>query len=187
MKRIDQNLLWDLLKEHVGHTVEIATYGDPDDPADICLEDMDTDEVILDAEIYTLCPREEEESESEESLTIGRQEIMTNDDKLVFNSEDEARKYAEEKVGKYDAEIGMIGDKRVLLASTGLPIEDRFRNRFEAVVSDFLIEMGIDPESSDASDCISYCGAELESTVLKVLHEHSDALKLDIICAGLDY
>ena len=51
---MDSKELWNILKGHIGHRVEIATYGDPDDPADICLEDMDTNEVILDAEIYTL-------------------------------------------------------------------------------------------------------------------------------------
>lgn len=53
------NLLWDLLKDHIGHKVEIVSYGDPDDPVDICLEDVDTNEVILDAEIYTICARED--------------------------------------------------------------------------------------------------------------------------------
>lgn len=52
-----ERFLWDLLRKHAGHTVEIAIYGDPDDLADICLEDMDTHEVILDAEIYTLRAR----------------------------------------------------------------------------------------------------------------------------------
>lgn len=53
------NLLWNILKEHAGHQVEIAIYGNPDDPADICLEDMDTNEVILDAADYTICARED--------------------------------------------------------------------------------------------------------------------------------
>lgn len=52
-------LLWNILKEHFGHKVEIAIYGDPDNPANIALEDMDTGEVILDAEIYTICARED--------------------------------------------------------------------------------------------------------------------------------
>lgn len=51
--------LWDLLKDHYGHKVEIAIYGDIDDPVSITLEDMDTNEVIIDAEIYTLCARED--------------------------------------------------------------------------------------------------------------------------------
>lgn len=53
------NLLWEILKEHFGHKVEIAIYGDIDNPASITLEDMDTDTVILDARIYTICARED--------------------------------------------------------------------------------------------------------------------------------
>ncbi len=128
-----------------------------------------------------------EESESEESSTTRRQEIMTNDNKLAFKTEDEAWKYAEEKVGKYDAEIGMIGDKRVLLASTGLPIEDRLRNRFEEVIKDFFEEMGVNSDSNEVSDCIAYCGAVLESSALDAIHHFSDTTKVDVICAGLGY
>lgn len=50
--------LWDILKEHFGHRIEIAIYGDVENPANICLEDMDTNEVILDAGIYTITARE---------------------------------------------------------------------------------------------------------------------------------
>lgn len=53
------NLLWDILKDHFGHRVEIAVYGDPENPASVTLEDMDTNSVILDAEIYTICARED--------------------------------------------------------------------------------------------------------------------------------
>lgn len=53
------NILWNALYAHRGHHVCIATYGDPDDPADVCLECEDCNEVILDAEIYTLCTRED--------------------------------------------------------------------------------------------------------------------------------
>ena len=53
----EENLLWDTLKSHMGHEVEIAAYGDIDDPVSICLEDLDTNEVILDAELYTLAAR----------------------------------------------------------------------------------------------------------------------------------
>lgn len=52
-------LLWNLLKEHFGHKVEIAIYGDIDNPMSITLEDLDTDTVILDAEIYTICSRDD--------------------------------------------------------------------------------------------------------------------------------
>lgn len=52
-------VLWDALKDHFGHNVTIAVYGDPKHPADVCLECKDCNQVVLDAEIYTLCPRED--------------------------------------------------------------------------------------------------------------------------------
>lgn len=55
-----ENLLWDALANHYGHHVEIVKYGsDENDPSDVCLECTDCNEVILDAEIYTLCARED--------------------------------------------------------------------------------------------------------------------------------
>ena len=51
--------LWNLLKDHIGHDVYIVYYGDPDDPANIALECNDCGEVILDAELYTLCARDD--------------------------------------------------------------------------------------------------------------------------------
>ena len=53
-------ILWNVLKEHLGHNVVIVAYGDINDPVDICLECEDCNEVILDAEIYTICAREDE-------------------------------------------------------------------------------------------------------------------------------
>ena len=46
--------LWEKLKKHRGHNVSIVSYGDWDDPADICLECEDCCEVIIDAEPYDL-------------------------------------------------------------------------------------------------------------------------------------
>ena len=55
----DANMvLWNELKKHRGHKVSIVSYGDWDNPADICLECEDCGDVVLDAEIYTLCARE---------------------------------------------------------------------------------------------------------------------------------
>jgi len=54
-----KTILWRLLENHVGHNVEIVAYGDKSDPQDVCLECVDCNEVILDAEIYTLCARED--------------------------------------------------------------------------------------------------------------------------------
>ncbi len=56
---IDNQLLWNKLLEHANHNVEIAWYGDPENPSNVTLEDTDTNEVILDAEIYTLRARED--------------------------------------------------------------------------------------------------------------------------------
>lgn len=59
-KSYDMNMiLWDELKKHRGHKVSIVSYGDWDNPEDICLECEDCGEVVLDAEIYTLCARED--------------------------------------------------------------------------------------------------------------------------------
>ena len=50
--------LWNILLEHFGHKVEIAVYGDPENPASVTLEDLDTNSVILDADLYTLTARD---------------------------------------------------------------------------------------------------------------------------------
>ena len=53
-------ILWNTLFKHRGHKVEIAAYGkDVNNPADICLECVECNQVILDAEIYTICGRED--------------------------------------------------------------------------------------------------------------------------------
>ena len=44
-------LLKELLKEHIGNRVEIVQYGNG---ADYSLEDLETDEVIFDTDIYEL-------------------------------------------------------------------------------------------------------------------------------------
>jgi hypothetical protein len=49
--------LWDILKNHFGHKVSIAIYGDVNSPASVTLEDEDTGSIILDAGIYTLQER----------------------------------------------------------------------------------------------------------------------------------
>ena len=45
-----KSLLWQLLEPHIGHTIEIAKYGNDN----ISLEDMDTGEVIFDTDLYDL-------------------------------------------------------------------------------------------------------------------------------------
>lgn len=58
---INQSLLWDKLLEHADSHVEIAVYHAKgvDEPCDVCLEDIVTDEVILDASLYTLLARDD--------------------------------------------------------------------------------------------------------------------------------
>ena len=52
-------LLWDILFRHRGHKVEVATYGDPDNPDSVTLECTDCNCVLLDGGIYTICARED--------------------------------------------------------------------------------------------------------------------------------
>lgn len=58
---MNNELLWDILKSHRGHKINIVSYGSWEDPVDVCLECEDCDEVILDAELYTVCAREDVE------------------------------------------------------------------------------------------------------------------------------
>lgn len=46
-------------KKHRGHHVSIVSYGGWDDPKNISLECEDCNEIILDAELYTICERED--------------------------------------------------------------------------------------------------------------------------------
>ena len=57
---MDQNtVLWEKLKKHIGHSVEIVCYGDEENPQNISLECNDCGEVIIDAELYTLSARDD--------------------------------------------------------------------------------------------------------------------------------
>ena len=87
-------LLWNLLKKHIGHNVQIVAYGDPDDPADICLECEDCDEVILDAELYTLQARSDEEVEEE------------SDEEVIAESDEKIQLKDVPVGGKFSTEIG---------------------------------------------------------------------------------
>lgn len=59
-KQLD-NALWDLLLKHKGHELVVACYGDPDNPENVSLECEDCGEVVLDAELYTICARSDME------------------------------------------------------------------------------------------------------------------------------
>lgn len=45
-----KNTLYELLESHIGHRIQIVKYGDKN----ISVEDMDTNEIIFDTDIYNL-------------------------------------------------------------------------------------------------------------------------------------
>ena len=55
------DMLRKALLAHRWHKVSIVSYGDADDPANVSLECEDCGAVILDAELYTICAREDAE------------------------------------------------------------------------------------------------------------------------------
>ena len=59
LPKFDDDFLWNTLKKHADHELEVQVYGDWDDPANVCLADVDTNEIIIDAELYTLAARDE--------------------------------------------------------------------------------------------------------------------------------
>lgn len=58
-------MLYDLLKEHVGHRVEIAQYGDG---VNFALEDLDTDAVIFDTDVYDLTAKDNDSNNGRENF-----------------------------------------------------------------------------------------------------------------------
>ena len=53
---MEKTTLWEILEPHIGHTIEIVKYGDDN----ISIEDMDTDEVIFDTDLYDLIGLDDE-------------------------------------------------------------------------------------------------------------------------------
>lgn len=47
-----KNYMYRKLQEHIGHRIVCACYGDPDDPADICIECEDCQAILISAEDY---------------------------------------------------------------------------------------------------------------------------------------
>lgn len=47
------NSLWKVLRKHVGHHIYIASFGDANNPADVCLECEECGEMVLD--MYEVC------------------------------------------------------------------------------------------------------------------------------------
>ena len=44
--------MYETLKQHIGHKIVCVAYGDPNDPADICIECEDCNEVLISAEAF---------------------------------------------------------------------------------------------------------------------------------------
>lgn len=126
-------LLWDLLKKHIGHNVQIVAYGNPDDPADICLECEDCDEVILDAELYTLQARSDEEVEEE------------SDEEVIAESDEKIQLKDVPVGGKFSTEIGnFIVLEQKDNGETAVITENLYRNKVQF-----------------SSDSTEYLGSEL--------------------------
>ena len=53
--------LWNKLLSHYGHKVSIQIYWDGETPMSVTLEDENTNEIVLDAELYTLKARDDAE------------------------------------------------------------------------------------------------------------------------------
>ena len=58
-KAYGENYILDTLYQHKGYKVVFVTYGNLDNPADVCLEREGYGDVILDTKHYTFCAREE--------------------------------------------------------------------------------------------------------------------------------
>ena len=44
------NQIYELLKSHIGHNVVCVSYGDEDNPNDVCIECEDCNEVLISSE-----------------------------------------------------------------------------------------------------------------------------------------
>lgn len=51
--------MYERLRPHIGHKVVCSCYGDPDNPADICIECEDCYEVLVSAETFDYEDKEE--------------------------------------------------------------------------------------------------------------------------------
>jgi len=49
---VKTNMMYELLKNHIGHNIVCVAYGDINDPDDICIECEDCNEVLISAETF---------------------------------------------------------------------------------------------------------------------------------------
>ena len=96
-----------------------------------------------------------------------------------FNCKDDALRYAENHLGKYESEIAHVNGKKTLICATDLPLEVRFRNSIEMMVRDFFTEMDYEDD-----DVVYSVGAELSEQLMNMITHHTP---LDIVCAYQSY
>lgn len=95
------------LRSHIGHSVACVHYGDPENPADICIECEDCNEVLVSAEDFN-------EPESEAPLACGlAYETMFGKRHRGEISEAEFQKWYSDNCAKcrYMGEICMYGEE----------------------------------------------------------------------------
>ena len=99
-----------------------------------------------------------------------------------FNSYPEAVNYSS-KLGKYESELVRVNNKNVYLSSTSIPIEERFRNPVEEMVSNFLTELGI-IDQREIDDISMFIGAKICNEITDEITKMTDVQFLSL---NLDY
>ena len=101
---------------------------------------------------------------------------------MNFSTIEEAKTYACENIGKYEAVEAYVGGKPSYICSTSLPLEERLRDPIEKAVEDFLVDLGI--ERDKCRDIAADIGAKMSSELIDQIEKHAD---VNIVCAYLDY
>lgn len=101
---------------------------------------------------------------------------------MNFTTIEEAKTYACENIGKYEAVEAYVGEKPSYICSTAIPLEERLRDPIEKAVEDFLVDLGI--ERDKCRDIAADIGAEMSSELIDQIEKHAD---VNIVCAYLDY
>lgn len=113
----DNEKMWKLFMVHRGHKVNIVSYGDEDNPANVSLECETCGTVILDAELYTICAREEEHQEANfcKVMKIANQYHST--DKYILKEEYSGFGIYQEKTptGYYMSQSYLITDTNLTI------------------------------------------------------------------------
>ena len=104
--------MFEKLKNHVGHNVVCVTYGDSNNPQDICIECEDCNEVLVSAEFF-----EKQSVLAEETLKILlRNTIDAYEDECDMNSAEHFVEKLKKETGITNEEYNELfeGDKQIL-------------------------------------------------------------------------